>query len=118
VDLGAEHVLATKKAVADAAAAAAEGAKVVVNYFPQQWCKKYAFSVTFNDMQTMEKGKWMNDVAVEFGMHTIVDKELGHNIYHGTCYVMSTFFSEKLRTVPLTAIKVLIVTKFDLSHTT
>jgi hypothetical protein len=49
----------------------------------------------------MEKGMWMNDVAVELGMNIIVDNLLCEEIYQGTCFVMSTFFSEKLRTVIL-----------------
>jgi Ulp1 family protease len=112
------QALAARKSVADAAAAAAAGAKVVVTYFPQQWSKKYALSVTSNDMLTMEDGKWMNDVVVEFGIHVIVDNELSEDIYFGTCFVMSTFFSEKLRTVLLTATNASIVTNFELCRVT
>ena len=56
----------------------------MVVYFPQQWCKKYAISVTLSDILTMEKGMWMNDVAVELGMNIIVDNLLCEEIYQGT----------------------------------
>jgi Ulp1 family protease len=97
-------VLSTRKSVAAAAAAAAAGAKIVATYFPEQWCKKYSFPVTLNDMLTMEKGQWMNDIALELGIHAIVDELVG-DIYKDTCFVMSTFFSEKLRMVILTTEK-------------
>jgi Ulp1 family protease len=85
-------------------------------YFPQQWCKKYAISVTPSDILTMEKGMWMNDVAVELGMNIIVDNLLCEEIYQGTCFVMSTFFSEKLRTVilRLTVSNIQMITNFKL----
>jgi Ulp1 family protease len=88
----------------------------VVVYFPQQWCKKYAISVTLSDILTMEKGMWMNDVAVELGMNIIVDNLLCEEIYQGTCFVMSTFFSEKLRTVilRLTVTNIQMITNFKL----
>jgi Ulp1 family protease len=108
-------VLASRKEIAAAANTAAAGAEVVVEYFPQQWCKKYAISVTLHDILTMEKGAWMNDVAVEFGMHLIVDNLLCEEIYQGTCFIMSTFFSEKLRTVLLTVTNTSIVSNFKLS---
>jgi Ulp1 family protease len=102
VDARTEAENAARKSFDDAVAEAAEAARVVAVYVSKQAHNRYSVHITTKDLWTLEPCAWINDIIMEIGSQLIVDEVLQNDLLRGACFVMSTFFSERLRKVHLT----------------